>query len=108
MCLLRSNFSRVIIPPISVCYAFELKTIPFAVGVMLRDHLLFQFPRFELIRQKLQSELAVRHTDVTVGRSREFCPGRGRQFLARFLQAVNGAMTNDIATDDDTDYGVEN
>ena len=68
-----------------------------------RDHRLFWCPRFEFIRQKLQSELAEHHTEGLVGWSWEFLSGQGRQFLVRFLRVVNKAMANNIVYDNGTD-----
>ena len=55
-----------------------------------RSHRLFECPRFEFLRQRLQGEISADTQDLQSW-TWEFLTGRGRDYLARFLRAVQGA-----------------
>ena len=55
-----------------------------------RAHRLFQCPRFEYLRLRLQGEISA-STGDTQGWTWEFLTGRGRSYLAQFLRIVQGA-----------------
>ena len=65
-----------------------------------RAHRLFQCPRFEHLRQRLQGEI-IEDTRGTEGWTWEFLIGRGRGYLVRFLRAVQGALLPPADSEED-------